>query len=330
MSEHPYCMRPRREFWNLHVSGQWYCYRNPLLDQERVTSPHDKATIHTIKQMWDRSHALDSYEKIPFPNPLHHETECAYTVDQDSQIFILSVWDMSDGIFGPVVMKFDHTNLHELTRFSINSLIQRWRSPINHDSTIPSVLELLDFGPLNIDFGIPTSTNSRNYCSKVLFGHGEPISMIPYSGTIIFLLSGYFAWSFLRLASWDFKVTSSYEVPWDDSYLRHSSTAKWKYPVADIFWFHGFLVVLQENDNSEALISKAILRAKSYLADSPALHGVVLSILMSPRHIVFAEISQDKIACPASMPLLSSFSGYQCSPGFRVLSRVLSSECWKE
>lgn len=57
--------------------------------------------------------------------------------------------------------------------------------------------------------------------------------------------------------------------------ISFTSIPLWSYPDADIYWFHGYLVVLQDNLESIAMINEAISKAKSYIGDSRLMHDDV-------------------------------------------------------
>lgn len=97
----------------------------------------------------------------------------------------------------------------------------------------------------------------------------------------------------------------------------------------DIYWFHGFLVVLQENIKSDAIVTRALTRGKSFLGDSygdRTIHLIVISL----RQVAFAQLSGDVLLTSKRLGLLSNHSATKCSPGFRALTRILTSDCWKK
>lgn len=72
------------------------------------------------------------------------------------------------------------------------------------------------------------------------------------------------------------------------------------------------------------------LRAKAFLNDYSRMQGKVRLILVSLRHVEFVELSPEFIMSSEVLPLVFNTSAKQCSPGFRALTHVLSSSCWKE
>ncbi|KAJ5544821.1 hypothetical protein N7535_006791 [Penicillium sp. DV-2018c] len=136
--------------------------------------------------------------------------------------------------------------------------------------------------------------------------------------------------AFLRLAAWDFEVSfdsklSNIELP-----ISFASIPLWSYPDTDVYWFHGYLVVLQDDLEPIAMVNGAVSKAKSYIGDSRLRHDDVRLIVISPRRLVFVELSRDVVLASRSLVLLSKYSATQCSSGFRALARVLTSNCWKK
>lgn len=131
----------------------------------------------------------------------------------------------------------------------------------------------------------------------------------------------------LRLAAWDFEVSS--ECP-EELPITFDSVISWKYQKEDIYWFHGFLIVRQEDIHSTNGIEIAVSRISSYVRNIHTLSGAIHSVLISVHHVAFVELSHGRVFCSDTMPLFTNMSGVQCSPGFRALTRILSTGCWKE
>ncbi|RAQ44810.1 hypothetical protein AFGD_009429 [Aspergillus flavus] len=100
---------------------------------------------------------------------------------------------------------------------------------------------------------------------------------------------------------------------------------QWQYPKTEVFWFHRFLVVIQEDILLVSMKSIAILKARIYRDHNGANGHVPRLILLSPIHVAFVELRKDGDWCSKSLLLVTSSSAAWCSPGFRALSRVLSS-----
>lgn len=135
-----------------------------------------------------------------------------------------------------------------------------------------------------------------------------------------------FSNAILRLASFDFEVSADCDVPLP---IDHSSVPSWQFPEEELYWFHGFLIVLHPDLESHQMLCAAIARAKAFVGGHSRIPHKVRSIVISPCHVVFVELSEDTVACSEVLPLLTDSSASQCSPGFRVLAQALSSDCWK-
>ncbi|KAJ5771166.1 uncharacterized protein N7511_003217 [Penicillium nucicola] len=184
------------------------------------------------------------------------------------------------------------------------------------------------FETLEMDFGIPTPMNElqERFFTDLVFlwrFYVDDPSTWRYESPVFRVLCV----AFLRLAAWDFEVSFDYNV---DLPISFASIPIWSYPDADVYWFHGYLVVLQDDLESNAMINEAVSKAKSYIGNSRLSHDDVGLIVISPRHLVFVELSHEVVRASRSLILLSNNSATQCSSGFRALARVLTSNCWKK
>ena len=126
------------------------------------------------------------------------------------------------------------------------------------------------YEPFEIDFGIPTPMNElqeRFFTDFVLmwrFYVDDP-STWGYHSPVFKVL----CIAFLRLAAWDFEVSfdSNVELP-----LSFASIPLWRYPDVNVYWFHGYLVVLQDDVDAQAMINGAVSKAESYLGDQRFRH----------------------------------------------------------
>lgn len=136
-----------------------------------------------------------------------------------------------------------------------------------------------------------------------------------------------FTRGFLCLAAWDLEVSHTSEVDFPASPFL---IPEGKYPPETLYWFHGFLILLEESVESPRMLQRGILRAREYLDSSGHTSHKAHLIIITPQHVVLVELTGNVAAHTAAFPLLVNLSASQCSPGFRVLSSVLSSECWKK
>jgi hypothetical protein len=184
------------------------------------------------------------------------------------------------------------------------------------------------FETFEIDFGMPTPMNElqgRFFTDLVFiwrFYVDDPFTW-RYDSPVFRVL----CIAFLRLAAWDFEVSLDYNVELPISF---ASIPLWSYPDADVYWFHGYLVVLQDDVESNAMINGAVSKAESYIEDSLLRHDGVRLIVISPRYVAFVELSHEVVLASRTLTLLSNHSATRCSSGFRALARVLTSNCWKK
>lgn len=181
-------------------------------------------------------------------------------------------------------------------------------------------------GNLTLNFGFPTPMNElqERFLTDFVFLWRSYIDD-PLAWTYSSKNFRVFSIAFLRLAAWDFEVSLS-----SNTYIPMyiASTPRWHHPSKDIYWFHGFLVVLQEDIKSEAMVKRALMRGKLFVGDK---HGnrTIHLILISPRQVAFVQLSVDVLRVSKRMALLSNHSAKQCSPDFRALTRILTSDCWR-
>ncbi|OJD12507.1 hypothetical protein ACJ73_09339 [Blastomyces percursus] len=123
----------------------------------------------------------------------------------------------------------------------------------------------------------------------------------------------------LRIAAWDLEVSSDTQIHYS---INGVHFPRWEAPQTDIFWFHGCLVVLHRNINTKVSISAAITKAQSFLKFSH--EDAARLIILLFRHVAFVEVSSKSVLCTRILPLIVNTSALQCSPGFRLLSYVLS------
>ncbi|KAJ5528812.1 Zinc finger FYVE/PHD-type [Penicillium freii] len=314
-----------RGLWNLQVNGRWYRLCHPWV---RVSPPEAAETARRVKQIHDKTIDLEQWEKVPFPSPLARYFDFVYTIDQDAGTFILSQWSDDDNRM-PLVFKASLVDLCETASISIESL-PRLPLPSIPNSRKDQDLEFdsVSLEPLNIQTALPTAMLELQHQFFLDFTFlwrswiDDPITW--RYGSRVF---NAFSRAILRFASWDFEVSYDCDVPLP---INHSSIPSWQFPEEELYWFHGFLVILGPDLESDQVLRTAIARAQASTAGSARTTHKVRCILISPRHIAFVELLQDAVACSEVLPLITDRSASQCSPGFRVLAQALSTDCWKE
>ncbi|RMZ41871.1 hypothetical protein CA14_011284 [Aspergillus flavus] len=306
-----------RGLWNLDIQGKWYRSYHP---RAQISHPDDKRTLRRVREVLDKPTDLKGWVLSPCLSPIHSNLDYVYTIDLDAGVFIISLWGKPDGTLVPTAIRIDLARFHE-EDFSIliNHPLPRPAYLVVDNTSVAdgSQYEPLGSETLTFDFGIPTPMNElqellfTDFVFHWRFHIDDPLTW-RYSSTVFKLL----CIALLRLAAWDFELPISF-----------SSIPSWRHPEADIYWFHGYLIVLHEDIRSEAMISGAILKAKSYINNLEYECNEVHLILMSPFHVAFVKLLHGTVMASKSLALLTNVSANQCSPGFRALVRVLTSDC---
>ncbi|PLB50390.1 hypothetical protein P170DRAFT_508578 [Aspergillus steynii IBT 23096] len=316
-----------RGIWNVHINGKWY--RSYDL-RGRISPPDIEPTFRMIKQIcgqpWYEPDRLEEWEPIPFRTPIHSNLNYVYTIDMDAGLFIISLRQEFEDTLRPAAICIDLATLCASDHLLIeHSLEQREYMALgNTCQRRPTPDQRPVFGSLDIDPAIPTPMNElqeRFFTDFVFmwrFYIDDPFTW-RYDCPVFRVL----AIAFLRLAAWDFELShkGTLELP-----ITFTSIPSWGYPKADTYWFHGFLVVLHENIETNPIINEALEIAKPHLDDYKGRD--VRLVLISPQHVAFAEISRDFISVSQSIALLTNSSALRCSPGFRALIRILTSDRW--
>ncbi|KAE8155277.1 hypothetical protein BDV25DRAFT_525 [Aspergillus avenaceus] len=315
-----------RGIWNVHFRGKWYRSYYP---HGRISPPDDESTFRMIKQLCDHPDHLEKWELVPFLSPIHSNLDYVYIIDQDAGVFLVSLWKELNGSLRPTAIRIDLTSLRESSRLFIKDSLEQHRSTSsdNIHQTNSDIRKPMTFRALDINFGIPTPLNElqERFLTDFVFVWryyiDDPLTWT-YSSPVFKVLSI----AFLRLAAWDLELSSDCEV---ELPINFASIPSWNYPETNIYWFHGFLIILQEDIESEAMINRALEKAKPYIHD---LHGHrdARLVLISPYHVTFVELSNDAVLVSESIALLTNHSAVHCSPGFRALNRIFTSDCWKK
>ncbi|KAJ5180028.1 hypothetical protein N7492_003238 [Penicillium capsulatum] len=284
--------------------------------------------VHIVKQIHDNTVNLEQWDRIPFPSPLGSYLNFVYTIDQDAGTFTLSKRSTVNGVLMPLALEATLAEICEISSISVETLRQRSRSPapdIEKDSE--SQFDPMNLKPWNHRPDLPTAMLElqqqffldfvflwRSWIDDpITWNHESPVFKA-------------FSRAILRLASWDFEVSYDCDV---ELPIDHSSIPSWNFPESEQYWFHGCLILLQSDLQSPQLLRTAIAKAKAFVDGSNRTPHKVSSIIISPHHVAFVELSQDSVMCSEVLPLLADLSATQFPPSFRRLSRVLSSGCRK-
>lgn len=137
----------------------------------------------------------------------------------------------------------------------------------------------------------------------------------------------YFCIAILRLAAWDFEVSLDTDV---DLPVTDYPDVPWSCPKGDIYWFHGFLVVLHNNLEDQSMVRSAVQKAEQYLDKTASQNHHTRLIIISTCQVVFAEISDDTVRASSPSMLISDMSSGRWPAGFRALCQILTTNCWRE
>ncbi|CAG8121876.1 unnamed protein product [Penicillium nalgiovense] len=288
-----------RGLWNLRVDGCWYRLRHPRI---RVSPPEAAETVHRVKQICNKTINLEQWDQVPFPTPLDSYFDFVSTIDQDAGTFTLSKRPAVDGVLTPQAFEASLAEICEVSSISVDSFRQTCRPPIPI-----SEKDYSQFDSVSLEWNLPMHL---------------PTAMIELQQQ--FFLDFIFLWR-----SWiDDPITWHYGSRVFNAFSRAilRLISSWQFPEDERYWFHGFLIMLEPDLESPQLLRTAIARAKAFIDSSSRIPHEVRSILISPRHVAFVELSQHNTACSEVLPLLTDSSATQCSPGFRKWPFYMPSE----
>ncbi|KAE8423510.1 hypothetical protein BDV36DRAFT_279048 [Aspergillus pseudocaelatus] len=309
------------------IVRKWYRSFHP---RALISHPDDKRTLRTVREALDKPSDLEGWMLSPCPSPIQSNLDYVYTIDHDADVFIISLWGEPDGILVPTAIRVDLTRFHEEDfSLSINHPLPRSEYLVGDSISVVNSCPYTLL--LNLEFGLPTPMNElqeRFFTAFVFlwrFYIDDPLTW-RYTSPVFKLL----CIALLRLAAWDFELCPNLDFGNVELPISFSSASSWSYPMTDIYWFHRYLVVLHEDIRPVNMRNEALMKVKSYINNLDYECNNVHMILISPCHVAFMELSHDTILASKNLPLLTSLSAKQCSPGFRALSRILTSDCWKK
>lgn len=291
-----------------------------------MSPPESVQTTDMAIKIRDMSLDLGKWHKVPFPSPFSPSFDYVYTVNRDAGTFIISMRARHASMFMPVSLEATLAEICAAPGISTENLRQR-SPPFFPDCEGHNNLKLDPgtwkpwFHPVNL----PTAMTELSQLFFIDFVSmwrpwiGDPMSW--YYGSPVF---NCISRALLRLASWDFEVLYTDDAPLP---VSNSSIPAWDFPESEHYWFHGFLVLLQEDLEWPQSLRAAVERSQSLINTSGCIAQRTQSILISPQDIVFVEFSSGEIKCGEVFPLLTDSSSMECSPGFRLLSQIMSSSC---
>ncbi|KAE8370807.1 hypothetical protein BDV27DRAFT_140053 [Aspergillus caelatus] len=280
-----------RGVWNLCVNGKWYRYGDSA---SPISPPGNISTLRKLNQLLDNPD-IKGWKKVTSPSLDLSNMDFIYTLDTDAGTFKISLGGrftrpplavLTDVYLKPATLREGHDMDLRYTVLGYSHF-----APQKYTTVDELDLQRLNLKRLHLKFGIPTAMNElqERIFADFFFRWDEYLDPPDWGYMNRDFRS--LSMSLLRFAAWDFEVTSGPRPAMGSAELE-----KWQYPESELFWFHRFLVVIHEDIRSESMKSIAILKAR----------------MMGDW-------------CSKSLLLLTSSSAAWYSPGFRALSKVLSS-----
>ncbi|KAK2812909.1 hypothetical protein FQN50_000930 [Emmonsiellopsis sp. PD_5] len=284
-----------RGLWNLHFAGKWYRRHHP---RSHIPSPHGPGPglARQVQAIIASLDNLQEWELVPFPSPSQSDLDYVYTIDVDSGTLTITRWETVEGLPQPFPRQIQLSRLNESERFVLDSLdratVEISEPEDEKEATLAGTVNQFDIQP-----GAPTPLNELqfrlfcNFCFVWRSFIDDPSTWQTHS-------AGFhtFAIGLLRIAAWDLEVSSDTQIDYPDNGVIFP---RWESPETDVFWFHGYLVVLHRTIDTEVSISAAISKAQSFLNVNK--HTDIHSIILSFQHVVFVELSSEVFVPIAKM-----------------------------
>ncbi|PVH81196.1 hypothetical protein DL98DRAFT_416980 [Cadophora sp. DSE1049] len=327
-----------RGFWNIRSKGKWYQLRQ---DRERIRSPDDPSTYETLKLL-RYNHCRDRIAKdtpwgtvpIPFPFPLWQTLNYVFTLDLDSGHLTVSFWHRKEGDDHPGVdlymRRLDLSSIDSPSCLSLESLLQNGSDPLLESSQSTKKAPLLvytGYPHLSLSIVQPTPLNELQNRMFTDFVYQwrffiDDRTIWPDASSPLFRR---LAIALLRIAAWDFQISSKSSIV--KLPLSSETFPSWESPKKDVYWFHGYLVILREDVRVAERIADAVARAKRFVgARNLEKRGEgVDCILISVVDIAFIHLTTSQTWCSEVFPLVTNSSATECSAGFRILIHLLTS-----
>ncbi|PWY96676.1 hypothetical protein BO94DRAFT_592595, partial [Aspergillus sclerotioniger CBS 115572] len=303
--------------------GKWYrSYQNTLAQPGR---PEVKENIRELICLT----IYDGWECVPYPSPLDINLGSAYLVDKDLGLFTVDRWavDVDEGGDSTLFRRTTLTNLPTGDTFTPELALESFHGvffPQNFDDD--NGTQTLIYEHLTINMRKPTSLNELQllFMNDFIAKWGQNWNEAPRKKRVTPLYRS-LSIVVLRIAAWDVEVqVPNYNLKGKEVTIVHHPT--WPAPSSDVFWFHGFLIVLHEDINA---IGVAIKKAQWYLPRNPHRSHVTHMILMVYYDIRLIEISSGPVKLTPVIPLIRNCAPDYPKPGSRVLTSILSSAAWK-
>ncbi|KAJ5355927.1 hypothetical protein N7517_010536 [Penicillium concentricum] len=309
------------------VAGKWYRWFHP--PRGHSSCPDTQATLNTIHKILLISDKF-KWETVPFPTPLHFQLDYVYTIDKDAGHFTVTQWTEVNETLYPIVRRATLASIQETRLSTIDTLlddvmvVSRHKDYLLGDSKENGVQHLLKSFRINPSIPAPLNELQFQLFTDFVFMwrfYFDDTSSWENSFPVFSAL----AIGLLRIAAWDFEVRNG---DTEDLPITFSSLPQWKAPTHNVFWFHKYLIVCC---NTEEIGTSIAAKANDFLSRSTnharIAHGIV-GIAISMRHIALFEIRNGDLFHSPPIPLVTNTSAMCCSPGFRVLAYIFTSNHW--
>ncbi|KAK2734592.1 hypothetical protein FQN57_001639 [Myotisia sp. PD_48] len=286
-----------RGLWNLYFAGKWYRFHDV---RSCIRSIREPGTVRQIRSILTSLDNLKGWEPVHFPSPLQSNLDYVYTIDVDTGTLTITHWEELDGRLQPSFRQVQLSCLDEAHTPILDSLARVTHEISEPEDEEAAAISSVTLKELEIDPGPPTALNELQFLIYLDFCFvWRPF--MDDSSTWRYPSVGFntIAIGLLRIAAWDLEVSS-------DTKIYYAANGKYQYKSFDLSgYFQGSILPKISHKDAARLI------------------------ILSFRHVAFVEILSGFVFCTRVLPLIVDTSTLQCSPGFRLLSYVLSSYCWK-
>ncbi|KAJ5951916.1 uncharacterized protein N7479_010329 [Penicillium vulpinum] len=264
-------------------------------------------------------------DPVPFPTPLHFQLDYVYTIDEDAGHFTVTHWESVNEALYPRIRRATLASIRETSLSTIDTLLDDvLEVPRYKNYSLGDLSDETDVQHLLNSFHIKPSVPARlNELQFQLFTDFIFTWRFYFDATSTwessFPIFAAFAIGLLRIAAWDFEVRN---MDTEDLPITFSTLPEWKAPADNVFWFHKYLIVCCTTDQISASLAK---KATDFASRNNNRAGTVHGIVIPIRHIALFEIRNGDLLHSPPIPLVTNTSAMSCSPGFKILTYIFTS-----
>ncbi|RAH41700.1 PHD finger domain-containing protein [Aspergillus brunneoviolaceus CBS 621.78] len=294
-----------RGLWNVRVDGKWY--RVFHRSTARITSPDAPATLRTVRKVVSET-AIENWESIPFPSPLHINLDYVYNIDKDLGVIMVTQWTAISGALYRLIRQAKLAAIEDPSLSTLDDILVDNEDITKQHRTQYTETGLTTSLTLKINIAKPTSLTElqlRLFTDFVSLWRFYFDDLPSWSHDSRFRKT--LAIGLLRIAAWDLEILSDTDtegIPEDiieEIPIGSYSIPKWSAPSENIFWLLGFLVTVSS--------------ASDTLENTPVIHVILTSL----GYVTLLEITGTGVQYSPTIPLVINSSAIQPSPGFRAL-----------